>query len=179
MVLLHRRELLILSHWKWLAGPLLVAALACGDADEAAPEDEGAIVAEEAPVAERVVPDGDPMPSADVSGVPPYPGAIVWRLSPRRASEFDFVEAFTADSVEAVVEFYDERMGPPWRREEFEDAITWTLDPDMGAIFISKWDGSELPADAPEPLRQSRTGIGVSWRRPGSVAADSAAAQGT
>ncbi len=146
---------------------LVAGALACGgDAEEAAPEETG-IVAEEAPVAERVVPDGDPMPPADVSGVPPYPGAIVWRLSPRRASEFDFVEAFTPDSMDAVVAFYDERMGPPWRREEFEDAITWTLDPDMGAIFISKWDGSQLPADTPEPLRRSRTGIGVSWRRPG------------
>ena len=155
---------------------LLAGALACGGTE---PEDEPAPAAEEAPVAESVVPDGEPMPSAEISGVPPYPGAIVWRLSPRRASEFDFVEAFTSDSLAAVVAFYDERMGPPWRREQFEDAVTWTLDPDMGAIFITPWDGGHLPADAPEVLRNAVTGIGVSWRRPGSAPADSAAAPGT
>ena len=144
----------------------LVAALAaCAEEEPALPAEETEVVPEAAPVAERVVPDGSPMPSAEISGVPPYPGAVVWRLSPRRVTEFDAIEAFTSDSFANVVAFYDERMGEPWRREEFGDAVTYTLDPDMGAIMLSPWDGRELPDDAPQPLRDSRTGIGVSWRK--------------
>ena len=153
--------------------------MACGGSGEAEEETAG-VVAEQVPVAERVVPDGDPMPPADVSGVPPYPGAVVWRLSPRRISEFDAIEAFTTDDFADVVAFYDERLGPPWRRERFEDAVTYTLDPDMGAVMLSPWNGALLPEDSPEPLKRARTGIGVSWRKEGvPPPADSTATAGT
>jgi hypothetical protein len=185
VVLLHRRELLIRSRFLWTPAARLAAAAACVLAlaacgeEGAPPAEESTVAIEPFEAADPAVPDGSPMPSADVSGVAPYPGAVVWNLAPRRPDAFHFVEAFTADSFPDVVAFYDEHMGPPWRREQFEDAVTWTLEPDMGAVFLTPWDGRQLPDSAPAALRAARSGIGVSWRKEAAAPADTAATAGT
>lgn len=142
---------------------------ACGE--EAEPpadvaEDAAPIDTTPGPTAPLVVPNGSPMPPAErTAGVPPYPGAVVWMRHDRRVTEFEAIEAFTPDPYEQVVAHYDSILTDGWRREEFADAVTYTKDPDMGAVMLMPWNASVLPADAPEPLRTAQTGIGVAWKK--------------
>jgi hypothetical protein len=103
-------------------------------------------------------------PSERAGGVPPYPGAIVWQIQPRLPSEFDTVEAFTPDLFSQVVAFYDQNL-PEWRRTVAKDAVHYHLDPNVASVIVAPWDGEEIGEEGPAVLRETRTSIGIAWKK--------------
>ncbi len=111
------------------------------------------------------VPNGSPMlPAEQAGGVPPYPGAVVWMRAERNPSEFDAVEAFTADSYPRVVAFYDSALSG-WKRSQFADAVTYELESDSSAVSVFPWDGAEVPEAAPAVLKDAHAAIGAAWKK--------------
>lgn len=121
--------------------------------------------AQVADVAAGPLENGDPMPHASqAGGVPPYPAAFVWKRHERLPSEFDTIEAFTADSFLQVVAWYDTTLAD-WRRTVAVDAVHYHKDPNLVAVIVSPWEGEDVPEEGPEALKQARTSIGVAWRK--------------
>lgn len=102
------------------------------------------------------------MPAAtDAGGVTPYPDAIVHMRSARRSPYF-IMEAFTPDSWEDVVAFYEDSL-IGWAREEAGDMVIFELD-DQAAVTISPWEYQSVPPGSPQVLQNARTAIGAAWR---------------
>lgn len=111
----------------------------------------------------RVLRAGGPMPAAEeASGIPPYPTATTL-LRGRHDPVYHTIEAFTEDAWTEVEAFYDARL-EGWRKLKSEDTILYERGEDA-AITIVPWDGSQVPASAPEFLRRANAAIGVAWRR--------------
>ena len=180
MVLLLRRELLILGKLRILFAAALVALSAACGGNTGASEDGGGNTnayegtgsageqtpAARAPAGARsaTLENGDPMPPAEENGgVPPYPGAVVWTVVPPPPSEFHVVNAFTPDTFPMVVEFYDQALAD-WRRTVAKDAVHYHRDPNIASVIVAPWSGEKMGEEGPEELLETRTSIGIAWQ---------------
>lgn len=162
---------------------LAASSTGCGGdraASDAEPGDAPADTAVEAPAADTLdadeaadasllqeIPNGSPMPDASRTGIPPYPGAIVYARYPRSAPGIQSMEAFTPDSWAVVEAHYDTVLGPRWTKTDAEDTTVYEKGEDEAAITLSPWNPEDLPgdeADHPDVLRNARTAIGAAWR---------------
>lgn len=108
---------------------------------------------------------GQPMPSAErAGGIPPYPNAVVWVRAPRDTSKYLSLEAFTPDSVDRVIAFYDSLL-PGWTRTKAPETMIYERPDEGAAVTVQPWEGDELPPEVGEALKKARTAIGTAWPR--------------
>lgn len=127
------------------------------------PDTSSFAVAEPPPIRQGFVPNGSPMPAAETAaGIPPYPNAVVHVIQPRR-SEVHYLEAFTPDPWEVVVDYYTRRL-TGWTMVRAEDTVIFEQVPDRAAVTVQPWELENAPAGQPEVLTRARTAIGAAWR---------------